>query len=110
MPRGIVLVGAWITGAMLLAAQPAAADPPQVRVNFRDLDLSTREGAEALLHRLRDAAEAACRGDNASTTEQMQARIRRCRNDTLSQTVEQLRNPTVTAAFAELQPVLYASR
>ena len=109
MPRRNTL-GWVIASATLMAALPASADPPQVRVSFRDLDLSTREGAETLLHRLRDAAEEACRGDSPSVTDQMQARIRRCRNDTLSQTVEQLRNPTVTAAFSDLQPVLYASR
>jgi len=109
MPSRMAAAALCSAAIALAAAAPAHADP-QVRVSFGDLDLSTRDGAEALLHRLREAADAACRGDGGAATDQMQARIRRCRNDTLRSTVEQLRNPNVTAAFAELQPVLYASR
>ena len=68
--RSITLAATLAAASLVAAITPAAAadaSKAQVEVKYRDLDLSTAEGAKELEHRLNRAAQEVC-GMTATTT------------------------------------------
>ena len=84
---------------MLLAGSAAhaanrAGDVPTKTVSFRDLDLSTAYGAQALYDRIEAAAREVCRG-----TELMDYNA--CRARAIEGAVKHVGNPLLSAAAAD---------
>ena len=79
-------ISAAALGAMALPAFAADSAKGQVAVNYRDLDLSTAEGAKELDRRLHKAAKDVC-GMNATTTgtRMPSSEARACYKETLQQ-------------------------
>jgi UrcA family protein len=101
--------------ASLVAAGAAQAQSPDasgsVRVHYSDLDLGSQAGAEDMLARIRTAAGVACGGEPDAIRLDMHAAFDRCRSQTISQAVDQLHAPLVTAmAGRPAQHVVLASR
>jgi UrcA family protein len=84
---------------MLLAGSAAHAanrvgDVPTKTVNFRDLDLSTSQGAQALYDRLKDAAREVCAGAEL-------AEFDACRARAIEDAVKDVGSPLLSAVQAE---------
>ena len=96
--------------AFLAASSPASAQShganvvvEQVPVSYLDLDLSTRQGADLMLARLRRAALRVC-GERAPIGQEdlamaIDSDIRACRIAAVERAVAQLDRPLVTAAY-----------
>ena len=83
---------------LLSAAQIAAADPAEVRsvtVSFRDVNLSTLEGATTLYQRLRGAARSVCGDEGRSLREQYEWKV--CYQRALGNAVRTVDSPLLTA-------------
>lgn len=91
---------AWF-GATVVGVAHADA-PPQVtetaQVTYSDLDLSTEQGARALLKRIDIAAKAACGEETHSPLlPRESANIRACVNDAVDTTIAKLDSPMIAA-------------
>jgi UrcA family protein len=87
-----------------IASSPAEADSlgnPQVIVKFRDLDVSTAQGAAMLYARIRAAAYGVC--TEFDSHHNMSALVQRdnCIEDVISSAVTKLNNPTLSAVYGE---------
>jgi UrcA family protein len=82
----------------LLGAADASAEPPtaarSVRVNFRDLNLSTIHGAITLYERLKDAAQTVCDGPVAGVAAYWEWRS--CYDAALADAVAKVNSPLLT--------------
>jgi UrcA family protein len=82
---------------LMLLAGPAAhaanrvGDVPTKTVSFRDLDLSTQLGAQALYGRIEAAAREVCRGTDLADYEA-------CRARAIEDAVKNVGNPLLSAA------------
>lgn len=92
--------------AMLVLASPAAAEPRRslvmARVPVGDLDLSSAQGARAMLHRLTVAARELCAFTASPLLPREPAQAWRCRRAALDQAVERLETRELRLAYAEL--------
>jgi UrcA family protein len=82
----------------LLGVTPAWSDTPDTRsvtVSFRDLDLSTPEGAKALYGRIQRAAKQVCGYQGADLIEQ--SIWRSCYRNAISDAVGKVNSPLLTA-------------
>ena len=83
----------------LLGATEASAGPPtatrSVTVNFRDLNLSTIEGAVTLYQRLKGAARSVC--DGPGTGAAAYREWRSCYDAAIADAVAKVNSPLVTA-------------
>jgi UrcA family protein len=102
-----------VTLMPLLIAVPtiAQAEPissRHVAISTSGYDLTTREGASALLQKVRDAAERGCRED--ANWDRWSQDYRRCRADTEAAAVAKIDAPLVTAIYRdEAAPTLVAA-
>lgn len=88
-PKSILVLAAAADIAVTLAAAPALANAPrQVRVSYSDLDLTTRDGQQALHRRVNGAAAKLC------IDERPLDRAAACRRDVL----DTVTYPVVAAA------------
>lgn len=92
--------------AMLAFAAPAAAEPRRAllmaRVPVGNLDLSTAQGARAMLHRLNAAARELCAPTLSPLLPREPAQAWRCRQAAVGQAVERLNTRELRLAYAEL--------
>ena len=99
--RSVILAATTALAAVVASPVPAAAadaTKSQVEVNYRDLDLSTPEGAKALDHRLHRAAQEVC-GMTATTTGTRlpSSEARACYKETLAQLQERFAHLTTAS-------------
>src|SRR5262245_45732164 len=103
------ILGAALAGAGLLLAAasmgPAFADTSaQAKVAYADLDLSTETGARALLGRIDVAANEACgKQIHSPLLPRESAFHRECVHDAVSNAVQRIGSPLVTALNGETQ-------
>ncbi|MGH8133968.1 MAG: UrcA family protein [Steroidobacteraceae bacterium] len=86
--------------ACLLGAAPASADTPGVRsvtVSYRDLNLSTIEGATALYRRLKVAANSVC--DEPGAGIGAYQAWRSCYQAAMADAVTRVNSPLLTALY-----------
>jgi UrcA family protein len=92
---------AFTSVACLLGAAQASAGPTadshSVTVNYRDLNLSTIEGATTLYQRLRGAARAVC--DGPETGVHAYQEWRSCYQAAIADAVSKVNNPLLTALY-----------
>jgi UrcA family protein len=92
--------------AMLTFAGPAAGEPRRtvvmMRVPVGSLDLSTAQGARAMLHRLNAAARELCAPTLSPLLPREPAEAWRCRRVAVGQAVERLNTRELRLAYAEL--------
>jgi len=85
----------------LLGAAQASADPGigkrSVTVNYRDLDLSTIDGATALYQRLKGAARTVCEGPSTGLAAYQD--WRNCYEAAMADAVKKVNNPLLSALF-----------
>jgi UrcA family protein len=88
-----------VAGAVpAFAAAPQETGAPSVVVKFNDLDLDTRQGAQALYRRLVSAAREVCPAEVESDLHRT-AMVRECRDAALARAVRQLNKPILTASI-----------
>jgi UrcA family protein len=97
---GIVSLAGIAATAVLLflgitPAWSASPDTHSVTVSFRDLDLSTQQGAKTLYGRIQSAARKVCGYPGADFIEQ--SIWRSCYRNTVSDAVEKVNSPLLTA-------------
>jgi UrcA family protein len=97
-----------------LGVQAARADdsPPQVKVSYADLNLSSTQGAEALYRRIKSAAGEVCYPREERNLALM-ANRRACIQKAISDAVTHVGSPTLTAVYntneGRSQPLQVAS-
>jgi UrcA family protein len=83
-------------------AQPWARPPEPVKmsetISYADLDLSTTEGARAMLVRIRAAVARTCVQPRSQAMPRADTEEWRCRGTALTQALKDLNAPLVTAA------------
>ena len=87
--------------ACLLGAAQASAAPTvttrSVTVNYRDLNLSTIEGAITLYQRLKGAARTVCDGPEAGVSAYLEWKS--CYQAAMADAVKKVNNPLLTALY-----------
>lgn len=97
-----------------VGVQAARADdsPPQVKVSYADLNLSSTQGAEALYRRIKSAAGEVCYPRDERNLAQM-ANRRACIQKAISDAVTHVGSPTLIAVYntheGRSQPLQVAS-
>lgn len=96
----VALAALFAVATPALAAQPVptAGEARQVTVRYADLDLSRPAGADAMIARIRQAAEVACSGFSTRELAEM-AQQRACLSETMAAAVRKVNAPLVTARF-----------
>jgi UrcA family protein len=85
--------------ATLLAASPTSDEVPRVTVRFADLNLSTTQGAAALLRRIEFGARQVC-GDGADRRRLAQwAVFRKCYSAAVARAVMDVGRPKLSDAY-----------
>ena len=96
--------------ALALACPASAADPSarsgtttvHERLIYRDLDVSTRQGAHILVRRVEAAAQSLCAPSGPRLAAGPSAEERRCQDQAIGRAIAQLGSPTVRAEYAIL--------
>jgi UrcA family protein len=70
-------------------------------VNFRDLDVTTLQGAQALFQRMRDAASRVCSDPRLGSGPDSRHAYVQCVNNAMADAIATLDRPTVTALAAK---------
>jgi UrcA family protein len=88
--------------ALVAIAAPAAAqvssEAPHAVINYSDLDLNRASGVDAMILRIRQAAQNACHG--FSTRDLAQAAEKKvCIQETMAAAVKQVNAPLVSARY-----------
>jgi len=95
-----------VAAAVIALAAPAEAGPRRIltmaRVSVGDLDLSTAQGARAVLHRLDAAARELCDYTRSPLLPRAAGLAWRCRQTAVAQAVERLNTRELRLAYAEL--------
>jgi UrcA family protein len=99
--RSLALASAFaaLTVATTSFAASQSDDPPSTAVRYGDLDLSTAAGANALYHRIANAAQLVC-PNPYSRDLKTAAASRRCQADAIAQAVRELNNPQLALVYA----------
>jgi UrcA family protein len=95
------VAGAFLAGALAFGAT-AMAPPPEVSsrvVIYGDLDLSTRQGDQALLKRLNAAAVKDCGGYPDLADLDVYLRFDKCFTDAMNGAIRSVGNRSVTALY-----------
>ena len=93
------------------ASAVSAAETPSVTVPYGDLNLSTRDGAKAVLQRIEQAARQVCKPDaDIANLPGMGDWSRICERDRIRDAVSHLDAPMVTAAFNGRSQAILAER
>jgi UrcA family protein len=82
------------------AAATSAADAPSVVVHYADLDLATRQGAQALYRRIAAAARKVCPNTDQRDLAAM-AQNRDCREQAIAGAVRDVGTPLLASVYAE---------
>lgn len=82
----------------------AAQEAQSERVYYGDLDLWSEDGADALLQRIRNAADNVCGDVPGPAPVVVQADIRACEFETVDYAIEDLAHPMVTARYTGRTP------
>ena len=111
MATGLVSLAGIAATAVLLClgitpAWSASPDTHSVTVSFRDLDLSTQQGARTLYGRIQSAARQVCGHAGADLIEQ--SIWRSCYRNTVSDAVGKVNNPLLTAVHSGRPPAMTA--
>lgn len=93
-----ILIAATPLGAHSFAQSPGASNGRQVVVNYSDLDISSRAGAQALIDRMRQAASQVC-GQSPDRRSFMYRFYRTCVADALDRGVASLNAPVVAELY-----------
>ena len=80
-----------MAGAMLVASPVVAAEPVEVRVETRDLDLTSIEGRKVLEQRARQAAFEQCGTRSASDIKSGKA-VKQCRAEVVAKVIRAARS------------------
>jgi UrcA family protein len=95
----IILTSALAAGAQIAhAADPTDDSRRHVTVHYADLNVTSTEGAKALYHRLKSAAEGVC-SDGQTRDFEAARSYTLCVSDTISKAVTQINQPTLTAYY-----------
>jgi UrcA family protein len=78
-------------------------------VHYSDLNLATFSGARALLGRIESAAKDVC-GDRSTRDLAVQAQEKSCYQRAVSDAVQTVSNPMLTAVYEKKAPAQFASR
>lgn len=100
--RGLSIVALAIALSGVASADPVEPRTSRV-VRFADLNLNSREGAEALYRRIASAASSMC-GVSAGmrtlgVSAIMAARVRQCEDDAILRAVRQINAPMLTSVL-----------
>jgi UrcA family protein len=101
MPQVIKVAGAFLAGALAFGAT-AMAPPPKVSsrvVTYGDLDLSTRQGEQALLKRLNAAAVKDCGGYPDTIDLDADMRFDACLTNAMNGAVRSVGNRSLLALY-----------
>lgn len=99
--RVAMLAGCLFAGSLGVARAATPADEvPSVVVSYRDLDLSTAEGARTLYKRISAAANKVCPPDDGGQP-LLRARNRACREAAIDRAVHAVNNAQLAALQAE---------
>lgn len=88
------LFGALLLGSAL--AISATSDPARVEVSYRDLDLSSAQGAKALYRRIDRAAIHVCARLNGRSLHE-KTQFQQCRREAIANAVASVNRTTLTA-------------
>jgi UrcA family protein len=91
------MVGATAAGAV--SAATSDDDVPQIIVKYDAASLSDDGGAQALYHRIVNAAKQVCPGDNERNLHRLEL-IRECRRQSIARAVHQINNPRLAKVYA----------
>jgi UrcA family protein len=95
----IILTSALAAGAhMAHAADPTDATVRHAEIHFSDLNLTSIDGATALYHRLRNAAESVCTEQGIRDLGSVM-RVRHCVSAAISAAVADINEPVLTAYY-----------
>ncbi len=89
-----------IATALPLAASPAAADAPTIRISYQDANLATPAGVEVLYRRVQQAASEYCQATRALTGTRVSSAFNRCLKDAVATTVKTIDHPGLSALHA----------
>lgn len=103
MSRSKIIAGIGLV-ALLATSAAAKAEPPvtvvQAHVPYGDLDLTSTEGAQAMLGRIHVALERLCAQPISPLLPRAAAEAYRCRTSLMARSVAQLNAPAVTREYA----------
>jgi UrcA family protein len=102
-------IGATVLSLYSMTAS-AQLPPPQQRVDFEDLDLTKAQDTERLYRRLRFASQAVCSEFMKAASVRMRERGRECIAQALTQAVETISHPSLTALHASKNDMQLAQR
>src|SRR5882757_8943812 len=91
------MVGATAAGAV--SAATSDDDLPQIVIKYDAASLSDDEGAQALYHRIVNAAKQVCPGENERDLRRLEL-IRECRRQSIARAVHQINNPRLAQVYA----------
>ena len=94
------LFGVVSSGLASLPAAAAAYEPPTVTVKFADLDVSHPQGATALYHRIRAAAESVCSPFEQIPGLQGKTQLDACIDKAVADAVFKVNVPALTAVYS----------
>ena len=109
----VVALGALASATASSAATIRVTDTGNARVatvRYADLDLASRDGAHALIQRVRQAADAVCGGAPSLASLNDQDRYQACVGRTVDGAVQQLNSPLVSRLYTSPAPATLASR
>jgi len=107
VPRSNIVGILMLISPLLGFTVPAVGDSDvvttRITVNYRDLDLETESGAQALIRRVSKAAVHACGGRPSGAPIELysvaKARFEICRSNAVQSTITKLNHPMVTMLF-----------
>lgn len=97
MIRTIVLAAALVVPGIAFASPSPAEAPRSSVVRYADLNLSTNEGIERLMTRIKQAGKQVCDYGNGFTDLTGRQHERRCYKTAVDNAVRQINNPVLTA-------------
>ena len=99
--RSLALAGAFAALAVTTVsfAAPRTDDSPSITVRYSDLDLTTAAGANALYHRIANAASEVCPDPRTRNLGILEAR-KRCQQDAIARAVQAVNNPQLALVHA----------
>jgi UrcA family protein len=92
------------------AAASTAAAAPAYEVRFADLDLASKHDTQRLYSRLRIAAREVCSDFAERKSPVMRDRYRECMNQALTEAIETIGNPALTALHVSKSDMKLAQR
>jgi UrcA family protein len=104
----LAAIGAF--GVLIGSANASALDVPQVRVDFKDLDLTQAKDAQKLYRRLRMAASEVCIGYPDQRGALRHTPRRQCEHQAVTNAVEMIGNPALSTLHTSAAQTKLAQR